>query len=310
MGIDKTVILEAIVSTQTASNKKVSWKSSNTKVATVNSKGKVTGIAYGFATITAIAQDGSEVEASCEIEVVRPVTRVSLDKAFLNMLVGESKELKAALEPRNATYREVSWTSSDDTIALVDDDGMITAIAPGTVTITAQAQDSSGKKAVCFVTVSNRVPATGITLANKSLVMISGEVKVAEVAKIPVNSTDSLSWSSDNTAVASVDRKTGKITAKAVGTANITAMTDSGKTAVIEVKVIGLNVTKLELEQYTAYTLSVEGAAGRITWDVTNPGVAEVRNGRIISKAIGSTIITAQVNGRVLECKLKVVKIR
>ena len=310
IGIDKTVILEAVVSTQTASNKKVSWKSSNTKIATVNSKGKVTGLAYGYATITATAQDGSEVEASCEVEVVRPVTRVSLDKSYLNMLVGESKELKASLEPKNATYDEVSWTSSDDTIALVDEDGMITAIAPGTVSITAQAQDNSGKKAVCFVTVSNRIPSTGITLGNKSLVMVAGEVKLVEVVMNPTNSTDSLSWSTDNSAVASVDRKTGKITAKSVGTANITAMTDSGKTAIIEVKVIGLNVTKLELEQYTAYNLSVEGATGRIIWDVENPNVAEVRNGRIISKATGSTIITAQVNGRILECKLKVVKIK
>ncbi len=310
IGIDKTVILEAIVSTQTASNKKVTWKSSNPKVATVNSKGKVTGIAYGFATITATAQDGSEVEASSEIEVVRPVTRVSLDKSFLNMLVGETRELKASLEPKNATYKEVSWTSSDDTIALVDEDGTITALAPGTVTITAQAQDNSGKKAVTFVTVSNRVPSTGITLANKSLVMVSGEVKLVQVVMNPTNSTDSLSWSTDNASVAQVDAKTGKITAKSVGTANITAMTDSGKTAIIEVKVIGLNVTKLELEQYTAYNLTVEGASGRITWDVKNPDVAEVRNGRVISKAIGSTTITAQVNGRVLECKLKVVKIK
>lgn len=310
LGLDKTVILEAIVSTQTASNKKVSWKSSNTKVATVNSKGKVTGLAYGFATITATALDGSEVEASCEIEVVRPVTRVSLNKSFLNMLVGDSKELKASLEPKNATYKDVSWTSSDDKIALVDEDGMITAIAPGTVTITAQAQDNSGKKAVCFVTVSNRVPSTGITLANKSLVMVSGEVKLVQVVMNPTNSTDGLSWSTDNASVASVDKKTGKITAKAVGTANITAMTDSGKTAIIEVNVIGLNVTKLELEQYTDYVLTVEGTASRITWDVENPKVAVVRNGRVSTRATGTTIITAQVNGRKLECKLTVTKIK
>lgn len=309
LGVDKSVVLEATVSNQTASNKKVTWKSSNPKVATVNSKGKVTGVAFGDAVITAIAQDGSGAEASCEIEVVRPVTKVSLDKSYLNMLVGESKGLTASMEPKNATYKDVAWVSSDDSIAIVDDDGVVTAIAPGTVSITAQAQDDSGKKAVCFVTVSNRVPSTGITLENRSLVMVAGEVKLVQYAKSPANSTDNISWSSDNTGVATVDKKTGKITAKAVGTANITAMTDSGKTALIEVKVIGLNVTKLELEQYSRYTLTVEGASGRITWDVRNPEVAEVTNGRIITKAIGSTVITAQVNGRILECKLKVVKI-
>ena len=309
LGVDKSVVLEAVVSNQTASNKKVTWKSSDPKIASVNSKGKVTGVSYGNAVITAIAQDGSEVEASCEIEVVRPVKRVSLDKSYLNVLVGETKELTATLEPKNASYGELIWTSSNDSIALVDDNGMVTAIAPGTVSITAQAQDDSGKKAICFVTVSNRVPTTSITLENRSLVMVAGEVKLVQYATNPVNSTDSLSWSTDNAAVATVDSKTGKITAKAVGTANITAMSDSGRTAIIEVKVIGLNVTKLELEQYSRYTLTVEGVTGRITWDVRNPDVAEVTNGRIVSKAVGSTVITAQVNGRILECQLTVVKI-
>jgi uncharacterized protein YjdB len=310
IGKDKTVILEATVSTQTATNKKVTWKSSNTKVATVSSKGKVTGVAYGFATITAYAMDGSEVEASCDIEVVKTVTRVSLDKVYLAMLVGEGAELKATLEPKSATYGKVSWISSDDKVALVDEDGFVTAIAPGTATITAQAMDDSGKKAVCYVTVSNRVPATGVTLANKSLVMVPGEDKLVQAVMAPVNSTDSLKWSSDNVAVAKVDTKTGKITAKSIGTANITVMTNSGKTAIIEITVIGLNVTSLELEQYTEYTLTVEGTTSRVTWDITNPAVAVVRNGMVSTRATGNATITAQVNGRKLQCKLSVVKIK
>lgn len=310
IGKDKTVILEATVSTQTSTNKKVTWKSSNTKVATVSNKGKVTGVAYGFATITAYALDGSEVEASCDIEVVKSVTRVSLDKAYLAMLVGEGVELKATLEPKSATYGKVSWTSSDDKVALVDEDGFVTAIAPGTATITAKSLDDSGKKAVCYVTVSNRVPATGVTLANKTLIMVPGEDKIVQAVMAPVNSTDSLKWSSDNVAVAKVDAKTGKITARSIGTANITVMTNSGKTAIIEITVIGLNVTKLELEQYTEYTLSVEGTTSRVIWDITNPQVAEVRNGVVSTRATGNAIITAQVNGRKLQCKLTVVKIK
>ncbi len=310
LGIDKTVILEATVSTQTATNKKVTWKSSNTKVATVNSKGKVTGVSYGFATITATAKDGSEVEATCDIEVVKPVTRVSLDKAYLAMLVGDSVELKATVEPKSATYGKVAWTSSDDKVALVDEDGFVTAIAPGTATITAQALDNSGKKAVCYVTVSNRVPATGVTLANKSLVMVPGEDKTVQAVLAPVNSTDRLSWSSDNVAVAKVDAKTGKITAKSIGTANITVMTASGKTATIEITVIGLNITSLELEQYTEYYLTVEGTTSRVIWDITNPAVAVVSNGKVSTRATGTAVITAQVNGRKLQCKLKVTKIQ
>ena len=64
------------------------------------------------------------------------------------------------------------------------------------------------------------------------------------------------------------------------------------------------------MEQYSRYTLVVEGATSRVTWDVANPKIAEVRNGQIISKARGTTTITATVNGRKLTCKLKVVKIK
>ena len=309
IGVDRTMILMATVSTQTATNKNVTWKSSNTKVAMVSQKGKVTGVSYGATTVTATAQDGSEVEAICEVEVVRPVTRVTLDKTFLAMLVGDTKELKVTVEPKNATYMNVTWISSDDEVILVDEDGFVTALNPGTATITVEAQDSSGKKALCYVTVGSRIPATGITLMDKKLVMVPGEEKTVQIALNPVNSTDGFSWSTDNAAVAKVDQNTGKITARAIGTANVTVMTDSGKTATIEITVIGLNITELTLEQYSNYELYVEGATTAIRWDVGNPEVAVVRNGMITSRALGTTTITANVNGRKLTCKLTVVKI-
>ena len=311
LGIDKNVILTATVSTQTATNQKVTWKSSNTKVATVSKKGKVTGHSFGYATITATAQDGSEVEASCDIEVISPVSRVSLNKGYMAMLVGEVEEIKVTLEPKKATYNQAIWRSSDDAVAIVDEDGFVTAISPGTATITAEAQDNSGKKAVCYITVSNRVPATGVTLVDKRLVMVPGETKIVEGRRIPDNSSDELVWSSDNSAVAKVskvDKNTGKITARTTGTANITVITDSGKTATIEVVVVGLNMTKLTLEQYSRYTLYVEGATTTVRWDVDNSNIAVVRNGIVESKATGTTTITATVNGRRLTCTLKVIK--
>ena len=139
--------------------------------------------------------------------------------------------------------------------------------------------------------------------------MVQGEQRTVKPVLNPINSNDTITWSTDNSSVASVNSK-GKIKAKSTGRAYITAMTDSGKTATIEVTVIGLNVTNLVMEQYSRYTLVVEGATSRVTWDVANPKIAEVRNGQIISKARGTTTITATVNGRKLTCKLKVVKIK
>jgi uncharacterized protein YjdB len=140
--------------------------------------------------------------------------------------------------------------------------------------------------------------------------MVSGEQKVAQISLSPATSTDRYTWSSDNSAVAKVDKYSGKITARATGTAYITVMADSGVTAVIEVTVIGLNVTELTLEQYTNYRLYVEGATSTIRWDISNPAVAVVTNGNISTRSVGTATITATVNGRRLTCKLKVIKIK
>lgn len=315
LAVNKSITLEATVSTQTASNKNVTWQSSNPGVATVNSKGKVTGVKTGFAIITAVAQDGSKVKAECEVEVVVPATRITLDKTILSMYVGDTRELKATITPKNTTYKSVTWISSDPKILLVDEDGVITALSQGNATITAKAQDGSGKEAMCYVTVNKRVPATGVTLVDKKLTMVPGEEKVVKATTNPIDSTDSITWSTDNASVARVDSKTGKITARSVGTAIITVMTDSGRTAVVEVTVIGLNITELTLEQYTTYTyLTVDGATSNVTWDISNRNIAElkrVNNNTIAvsSRATGTATITAKVNGRTLTCKLKVVKI-
>lgn len=312
IGLKKTVKLTATVSTETATNQKVMWSSSNDKVATVNQKGKVTGVSVGYAIITATALDGSDVEATCEIRVVTPVTSLVVNKPYLAMLVGDTRTVKATIRPTNATYKKAKWSSSDEKVALVDDDGVVTALKAGTAIITAEANDSSGKKAMTYVTVRDRLPSTGVTLMDKKVVMVPGESKIVEVVLNPAASTDSYTWSSDNAAVARVDKKTGKIIARSTGSANITVMTDSGKTATVEVTVIGLNITSLVIEEYTtyAYPLEVEGATGTVRWSIDNPLVAVINNGVISTRGVGTATITAIVNGRKLTCKLKVVKMK
>jgi uncharacterized protein YjdB len=311
LGINKKVKLIATVSTETATNQKVTWESSNEKIAIVSSSGKVTGLKTGYVTITATAEDGSEVEASCELRVVTLVTSVTLSKTTMAMFVGESKVLKASTAPTKATIKKAKWSTSDVTIAIVDEDGTVIGIKAGSVMITAEAQDSSGKKAICYVTVYDRMASTGVTLMDKKITMVPGETKMVEMVLIPTASTDSVTWSSDNTAVASVNKDSGKITAKAPGTVYISVMTDSGKTATVEVTVIGLNVNEFVAEQYTDYgqALTVEGATGTVVWQSSNPLIATVSSdGTIGGRGIGTATITATVNGRKLTCKVTVIK--
>lgn len=310
LSLDKTVTLSVIINNQPATDYKIKWVSSNSDIASVDKNGKVTPKKIGKVTIYAYAQDGSGAEASCEIQVVRPVSKITLNETYLTMWIGETKQLKAKVEPGNATNNTIKWViEGDSSILIIDEDGYITALKEGSVIVKAMAQDDSGKFAVCQVIVNKKISATSVVLPDNNIVMVKGEQRTLRPVINPINSTDNLSWSTDNSAVASVN-SSGKITAKATGTANITVMTDSGKTATVEVNVIGLNVSELTLEQYSRYTLQVEGATTRVTWDVADPEIAEVRNGVIITKARGTTIITANVNGRKLTCKLTVTKIR
>ena len=308
LGIYKSFTISVLIENVNATDQKFKWVSSNSDVASVNKSGKVTGHKLGAATITAYAQDGSGAEAISEVEVVRLVSKLSLNRSSLSIYVGDSRELVATIEPKNASYKKAIWKSSDNSVVMVDEDGMITALKAGTATITAEAQDSSGKNAICFVTVNNRIPATSVILSDKKVVMVQGEQREVRPVLNPIGSTDGLTWSSDNEAVASVNESSGRIKASATGTAYITAMTDSGKTATIEVTVIGLNMTELELTQYDKYKLNVEGSSTRVTWDTSNPYVATVQNGLVIVRGIGKATITATVNGRKITCKVTVTK--
>ena len=311
LGLGKSYTLKATIKTNAATNPTIKWTSSNNKIATVDTKGKVTGRALGYVTITTTAQDGSRVDASCYIRIVKIVTSISLNRSSVTTIEGRSFTLKATIRPSNATYRTVTWSTSDKSVAIVDSDGVVTTLKEGNAIITAAAKDGSGKVSRCYVIVRALTPATSVTILNQNLTMVVGETNTIQKAINPTASTDRYIWETDNKTVASVERSTGKVTARTPGIANITIMTESGKTATTKVTVVGLNVTSLVLEQYDpAYQLSVIGITSGVTWDVANSNIAVVTGGRVEARSIGSTTITASVNGRRLTCKLKVIKIK
>jgi putative hemolysin len=147
-----------------ATNKNVSWNSSNTTVATINN-GTVNALAAGTATITVTTQDGGKT-AQCTVTVTSgtgtAVTGVTLNKNTLSLTVGGSETLTPAIQPSNATNKNVSWNSSNTTVATVNN-GTVSALAAGTATITVTTADG-GKTAVCTVTVNNPTGSTSITI--------------------------------------------------------------------------------------------------------------------------------------------------
>ena len=145
--VGETVTLKASVKPDDASDKTVTWSTSDASIATVNN-GVVTAKKVGRATISAKARDE---EATCAITVeATPVTSVTLDKATASLEVGETVTLTATVKPDDATDKTVKWSTSDGSVATVSN-GVVTAVKIGTITISAKAGD---KEATCAVTVT------------------------------------------------------------------------------------------------------------------------------------------------------------
>ena len=154
MQVGKTQTLSVTVKPTNADIRNVIWTSSNTKVATVDSKGKVKAIGKGTATITATAADGSGKNAACKVTVVKKiVTGVTIKCKANTVKVKKTLTLTATVQPTNADIKDVTWKSSNTKVATVDSNGKVCGIKKGTVTITATAKDGSGKKATMKVTV-------------------------------------------------------------------------------------------------------------------------------------------------------------
>ena len=310
LGYKKSIQLKATVTT-TASNKKIKWTSSNPSVATVNSSGKVTAKKYGTTTITAAATDGSGVKATCKIQVVRLVTSVKLNRYSMTVVAGRKATLKATISPKSATYKSVTWSSSDKSIATVDSKGTVYALQPGIVYITAKAKDSSNKKAVCRVEVKAAVSASNITIITDDVVLAVNQSKVMPKSVTPPTSTDSVTWESDNDYVATVNKSTGKVTGKHPGTCTITAYTTSGKMDTATVTVLGISRTALTIEQYSQHQLYLESVSTGVTWESTNMSVATVDNrGNVIARKPGKATIVATYRGTKFYCRVTVNKIK
>ena len=237
----KTGVLEVIISPSNASNKKVTWSSSNESVATVDQNGVITAINVGTTTITATTDDGHKT-AVCTITVTDgsevAVSEVSLDNNTYEIEAGESFQLTATIIPSNATNKNVSWSSSDESVATVSPDGEVTGVAAGEANITVTSVNG-GKTDVCKVTVKGGavVEVSEVSLDKTSYSLIEGTQFTLHATINPGNATNkTLSWRSSNTGVATVSQN-GLVQGISEGTATITVETANGKTATCVVTV-------------------------------------------------------------------------
>lgn len=240
----ETAKLNAVVSPSNATNQNVTWRSSNNLVAAVDQDGNVTATGSGTTEITATAEDG-KFQATCIVTVVINASSITLSETNITIEKGKTTKLNAIVKPDDATYKTVNWQSSNASVAMVDQDGVVTAIGRGSTVITAASAD--GK---CFANciVNVLVDVESITISKEQLSLVVGQTYSLYATILPKDATDNdIKWTSSNNNVVSVDN--GQVTAKSPGTAIVSAISQDGEHA----SSCTITVTKSETVDYNPY---------------------------------------------------------
>ena len=248
-----TYQLRATVSPSDATNKYVSYASNNSTIADVSNSGLITAYNEGSCIVTVTTVDGGYT-ADCHVSVYKegsqsiPVTGIEFDIEELNLVVGEQGQATASVKPSNATNKNITYESDDESVATVTSAGVVTAIGEGFASIIATSVDG-GYTAECYVNVLRVAPTvisvTGVSISPESLEMNIGDEDRVSANVVPVHATNSrVSYASSNTNVVTVTAA-GKVTALAAGTATITVTTeDGGFTDTCSIKVNEVPVIK------------------------------------------------------------------
>ena len=241
------------------------WVSSNSKVATVDQNGLVTGKSHGTVTITATGRD-SMVANSVKVTVQTAPKSVALNITNKTIDLSSNErifQLVGTISPSTANvYTHLKYTSSDKTVADVDENtGRVTALKNGTATITATTQN--GKSASCTVTVTTAI--TSLTVSPTSKTLKTGETVQLTATKNPSTATEGITWTSSNSSVATVDQN-GLVIAKGSGTATITVKSSTGGKSATCTITVEAGIAPVDPDNATDVTFSTEYGRIDIIW--------------------------------------------
>ncbi|MCI9524819.1 MAG: leucine-rich repeat protein [Erysipelotrichaceae bacterium] len=303
----------------------ITWKSSNEEIASVSTTGLIRAKRPGKVVISATSSNG--IVAECAVTIKSEIKSVVLNQTALTLEEGSNQSLRATINPSDTTdAKDLTWVSSNTSVATINQSGEVTAVAPGTATITVTTVN--GRKAECKITVTQAVitkPIISVTLNKTSLTLVEDEEVTLTATINPSDTTDShtLVWSSSNEDVATV--VDGVVTAKSAGTATITATSVNGKQAncVVTVNAKEIPITSVTLNQNVitikagknatlTATISPENTtqAKTLSWTSSDEDVAAVVDGVITAKKTGTATITATtVNGLTATCTVYVYEI-
>ncbi len=293
-----------------ANDKSVTWSSFDNSIVKVNPDGVVSGVKPGVTKITATSHYNNEIYDVCEVIVLQPTTGIALDKTDVEITEDESIQLIATVLPENASNKNVNWTSSDISVAMVSPDGTVYALKAGQATIMATTVDG-GFVALCKVIVKAKT----IQISNIELLSNSESIAVGETLQLnaiisPDNASNkTVNWTSTNPSIASVNAS-GLVTAIAEGKTQIIATTTDGSnlSAICEIIVNKqfILVSQIQITPSSARIpvgqplnlnaiITPNDATNKsIKWSSTNPAVATVSESGIVSAiSEGNAIVIA-----------------
>ena len=313
----KEFTLEAVLS-PAQSRQSVMWRSSDPTVVSVNSKGKVKGVSFGSAVVYASTADG--LTAQCEVTVVTRAELLHLDVKKLLLNRGDTHRLNAVIYPSYSpeTTDKCLWSSTNEAVASVDENGVVTAVGVGSCIINCKTSGDLISK--CQVSVRQPAQSAEIT-GGKSEIYI-GEVTVLNVRLTPDDTTDKVEWHTDNEEVVYVSDN-GSVKGKAAGSAVVTAkvvndVTGEAVTASYEIIVMkkadGVKLRKSSLSltpgatDALMYSLTPSDCNDTVRWYSTDEKVAVVRSDGLIT-AVGEgtcSIVVETGSGCSARCKVTV----
>ena len=290
-----------------ATNKKISWKSSNTGIVIVDDSGNIKGIAPGTATLTATSNDGNHIATSkiTVLEIDKSVKSISLNKTELKLKVGETETLTVSFTPTTAENKEVTWSSNNDDIIQIKD-GIVKALKPGTAEVKVVSKEGK-KEAICKITVVTD-PIESISFSDELITIYVGNTVTLATNSVPENTViENPIWTSTDEEIATV--KDGVVTAKKIGTTIVTVSDELNKvTASIEVNVVSKPEEKL-LITVEGYDINFDINTKNYTLLIGNESSLNINVNRSEDKyAIGGnrdlkngSIITITVNDKAKE---------
>lgn len=209
-----------------ASNKNLIWTSSDEEIANVDAEGKIYANTYGSVFITAAPEVGFAGMKTIEVQVIdkiNVITEINVTNTDLSVYATAKLQLETSYKPVNATYSSLSWKSLNTDIATVDDNGVVTGVAPGEATIVVSARDGGKCSKEIKITVKEVVPISEIHFNEGQSDLAMYETGKFKFTTVPADATTStVRWYSDATNVVSINEETGLYYVKSYGTATIT----------------------------------------------------------------------------------------